>query len=51
MSQPTSPKIKGNDQTKQEKALGGMPPKKSAEEVMKVNEPGRRRAPDGFRPS
>lgn len=51
MSQPTSPKIKGNDQQKQEKALGGMPATKSAEQVMKVNLPTGRRAPDGYRPS
>lgn len=40
-----------NEQAKQTKVLGGMPPKKDAEQIMKVNEPGRRKAPDSFAPS
>jgi hypothetical protein len=40
-----------NDQAQQRKNLGGMPPKKSVAEIMKVNTPsGRKPAPDSFRP-
>lgn len=38
-------------QAENAKALGGMPPKKSVEAIMKVNTPaGRKAAPDAFRP-
>lgn len=51
MSEPTKPKISGNDQTKQAKALGGIPDTKEVKEIMKANLPTGRRAPDGYRPS
>lgn len=52
MAENTKPTMKGsNEQTKQEKALGGFPPTKDVPAVMKANTPGVRKAPEGYRPS